>query len=185
MKLLFENWRKFLNEQRIFKPKRAGLYLFDFDDTLAVTSCTPSEEGGEITYDEFCHLGEEEKFDYLPEINSFKSVIDGVMKQGSYMENEVAILTARQPQIEVPIKNKFETEQGIPAASYKVYGVEGGAGPKARKVAELLDTGKYDFVYFVDDLQTNLDAVGLVVDSYGIEYQPVLVAHEGSDETPI
>jgi hypothetical protein len=39
MKLLLENWRKFLNEQQVFRPDRVGLYLFDFDDTLAVTSC--------------------------------------------------------------------------------------------------------------------------------------------------
>ena len=205
MKLLFENWRKFLNEQAAFRPDRVGLYLFDFDDTLARTSCRlnviykdgrveplatgefeqrrteleKAESEGEISFDEFCHLGEEDEFEYLPAIEDFRKVIDDVMKQGSYMENEVAILTARQPQVEVPIKNKLEKDQGIPGPSYRVYGVNGGGVQKARKVAELLDAGKYDFVYFADDSQDNLDAVGSVVVDYGIEYQPVLVAHGG------
>ena len=205
MKLLFENWRKFLNEQQVFKQDRVGLYLFDFDDTLAVTSCRihvvykdgrteplptgefeqrraeleAAESEGEISFDEFCHLGEEDEFEYLPAVENFRKVIDDVMKQGSYMENEVAILTARQPQVEVPIKNKLEKDQGIPGPSYRVYGVNGGGVQKARKVAELLDAGNYDFVYFADDSQDNLDAVGRVVADYGIEYQPVLVTHGG------
>ena len=205
MKLLFENWRRFLKEQKVFRPDRTGLYLFDFDDTLARTSCRlnviykdgrveplatgefeqrraeleKAESEGEISFDEFCHLGEEDEFDYLPGIEDFKDVLNNVMRQGSYMENEVAILTARQPQVEVPIKNKLEKDQGIPGASYRVYGVEGGGVLKARKVAELLDAGNYDFVYFADDSQDNLDAVGSAVVDYGIEYQPVLVAHGG------
>jgi hypothetical protein len=205
MKLLFENWRKFINEQKVFRPDRVGLYLFDFDDTLAVTSCRlnviykdgrveplatgefeqrraeleKAESEGEISFDEFCHLGEEDEFEYLPAMSDFKDVLNNVMKQGSFMKNEVAILTARQPQVEVPIKNKLEKDQGIPGASYRVYGVEGGGPQKARKVVELLNAGNYDFVYFADDSQDNLDAVGRVVADYGIEYQPVLVAHGG------
>ena len=70
-----------------------------------------------------------------------------------------------------------EKYQGIPGASYRVYGVEGGGARKAAKVVELLNAGNYDFVYFADDSQDNLDAVGSVVVDYGIEYQPVLVAH--------
>ena len=42
---------------------------------------------------------------------------------------------------------------------------------------EVLNAGNYDFVYFADDSQDNLDAVGSVVVDYGIEYQPVLIAH--------
>ena len=95
------------------------------------------------------------------------------------MKNEVAILTARMPQVEVPIKNKLEKDQGIPGASYRVYGVEGGGERKAAKVTELLNAGNYDLVYFADDSQDNLDAVGSVVVDYGIGYQPVLVAHGG------
>lgn len=197
MKLLLENWRKFLKEEVALKPDRNGLYLFDFDDTLAVTSCRievtykdgsterlPTEEfekqrkelekakeNEEISYEEFCHLGEEEEFDYLPEMENFKRLINDVIKQGTYMENEVAILTARQPEIETPLKNKLEKEQGIPSASYKIFGVSGGGAPKANKVRELLDTGKYDYVYFVDDSLNNLNAVSEVVEEYNIEFQ--------------
>ena len=115
MKLLFENWRKFLNEQQVFRPDRVGLYLFDFDDTLAVTSCRlnviykdgrveplatgefeqrsaeleNAESEGEISFDEFCHLGEEDEFEYLPAMSDFKDVLNNVMKQGSFMKNEV------------------------------------------------------------------------------------------------
>ena len=95
------------------------------------------------------------------------------------MKNEVAILTARQPQVEVPIKNKLEKDQGIPGASYRVYGVEGGGTRKAAKVVELLNAGNYDFVYFADDSRDNLDAVGSIVADYGIKYQPELIAHGG------
>ena len=52
--------------------------------------------------------------------------------------------------------------------------VEGGGARKAAKVADLLGAGNYDFVYFADDSQDNLDAVGSVVVDYGIEYQIVV-----------
>ena len=53
----------------------------------------------------------------------------------------------------------------------KIFGVSGGGAPKANKVRELLDTGKYDYVYFVDDSLNNLNAVREDVAENNIEIQ--------------
>ena len=210
MKLLLENWRKYLAEEDIFRPDRRGLYLFDFDDTLAVTSCEVNveyrDEDGEIikveplptgefeqqrqeieaaghtiSFDEFCHLGKRAEFRYLEMFDEFKRVLDEVSQtREKYQNNDVIILTARYSEIEDPIKTRFE-EEGIPDV-YQVEGVEGGGPAKAAEVEKRLgdrDKPNYDFVYFADDSQDNLDAVGFVVTNFGIEYQPVLVAHGG------
>jgi len=208
LKLLFENWRKYLAED-VFRPGRRGLYLFDFDDTLAVTSCEVSveyrDEDGEIikveplptgefeqqrkeieaaghtiSFDEFCHLGKRAEFRYLEMFDEFKRVLDEVSQtREKYENNDVIILTARYSEIEGPIKTRFK-EEGISDKIYQVEGVEGGGPAKAAEVEKRLgerDKPNYDFVYFADDSQANLDAVGAVVEGYGIEYEHVLVAH--------
>ena len=124
MKLLLENWREYINENKA-KPK---LRIFDFDDTIAKSDSnihitTDTGEKIEMTPGEYAthKINPNYKYDFSEfdevinprEIKQITNIIRNALNAGTE-EREIAVLTARDPAAEGPIcQSERNTSQAI------------------------------------------------------------------------
>ena len=172
MKLLLENWRKFLNEEK--------LRVFDFDDTLAMTdseiilvksdgskeNLTPAEyavyepqQGDQFDFSQF-------QGDLINprEVKKITKVFRRVLDSG-LEGRKVAILTARDSKALPGIKS-FIKDMGYDPGQIEIITL-GSSNPndKSAWIDSQIRKG-YKDIYFVDDSHKNIEAVNALKDKY-------------------
>ena len=164
MKLLLENWREYLRESK--------LRVFDFDDTLAKSDSkihitTDAGENLEMTPSEYAT--HEPREDYLYDFTEFDQVINPreIKQITNVLRNavnagtegrEIAILTARAPEAEGPIRDYLE---GIGFDTSKItFELLGDSDPHAKSswIHDRIQMGATDVLFF-DDSPKNIAAV--------------------------
>ncbi len=175
MKLLLENWRKFLNESK--------LRVFDFDDTLATTTSKvklTQADGSKrnLTPDEFAtyELQPGESYDEETAFIEFADVRDGeeIRQIANILRNvvdagtegrKIAILTARSAEAQQPIANFLE-EIGVDSSKVEIMTLSS-TDPQDKKdwIKREIQAGADDIEFF-DDSQDNVAAVESLKDDY-------------------
>jgi FMN phosphatase YigB (HAD superfamily) len=164
MKLLLKNWRKYLNESK--------LRVFDFDDTIAKSDSnihittdtgealvmTPGEYAThEINPDYEYDFSEFEEVINPREIKQITNIIRNALNAGTE-GREIAILTARAPGAEGPIRDYLES---IGLDTSKItFELLASSDPQAKAswVAERIKNGATDVLFF-DDSGKNVSAI--------------------------
>jgi hypothetical protein len=169
MKLLLENWRRYLTEANIQSATR--LSIFDFDETIAyakgyidvyekgtknfVKRITTQEE-----YDEIKVAGDYDyDFDALDQIEDpqeVKSITNIMRSRIKDSQTQVMILTARTPAVEDDIHRYLATlEQPIDTSEVYVKGLTG--GNKGQYILSVLqEFPNITSVEFYDDSTENI-----------------------------
>jgi len=181
MKLLMENWRQYLNEEK--------LRVFDFDDTLAATDSkiilhkasgeTIEQDPGEWAVytpqegDEFDFVQFEGDLINPKEIKKHMDILRKVLSAGSEGRKTV-ILTARNDAAREGIL-KFLEDIGINLESLELVTL-GSSDPqdKARWIEQKIKEG-YDDIVFFDDSDKNIAAVAALEKKYPIQLRARLV----------
>ena len=171
MKLLLENWRKYINESK--------LRVFDLDDTIAKSDSsiyittdtgeqivmTPTEYAThKINPDYEYNFSEFEEVINPREIKQITNIIRNALNAGTD-GREIAILTARAREAEGPIRNYLES---IGLDTSKItFELLGSSDPadKAAWVANRIENGATDVLFF-DDSGKNVDAVEALAERY-------------------
>ena len=168
MKLLLENWRDYINENKV-KPK---LRVFDFDDTIAKSDSKiyiTTDNGKEIimTPEDYAthKVNPEYEYDFSEfdevinprEIKQITNIIRNVLNAGTE-EREIAILTARDKNAEEPIR-KYLEEIGLDTSKI-TFVLLGDSDPHAKSswIYDRIVAGANDVLFF-DDSGKNVDAV--------------------------
>ena len=172
MKLILENWREYLREDK--------LRVFDFDDTLAYTDSkillrkadgttleqTPGEwavyepqEGDEFDFSQF-----QGELINPREMKAYTDILRNVLGAGSEGRKTV-ILTARTEGAAQGITNFLE-DIGIDPTSLELVTL-GSSDPqdKARWIEQRIGEG-YDDILFFDDSSKNINAVAALEKKY-------------------
>tara|TARA_B100000085_G_scaffold59319_1_gene52209 strand:+ start:1048 stop:1647 length:600 start_codon:yes stop_codon:yes gene_type:complete len=168
MKLLLENWRKYINENKA-KPK---LRVFDFDDTIAKSDSNiyiTTDTGQQIVMTPTEYATHKVNPDYEYDFSEFDEVINPreIKQITNIIRNalnagtegrEIAILTARAPEAEKPIRDYLESI-GLDT-SMITFVLLGSSNPqdKADWVANRIENGAVDVLFF-DDSGKNVEAV--------------------------
>ena len=175
MKLLLENWRDYLNEDKA-KPK---LRVFDFDDTIAKSDSNihiTTDTGEKITMDpgEYAThvMNPDYEYDFSEfdevinprEIKQITNIIRNALNAGTE-GREIAILTARDPAAEGPIKDYLDSI-GLDT-SMITFELLGSSNPqsKAAWIADRIENGAVDVLFF-DDSGKNVEAVQALSGQY-------------------
>jgi hypothetical protein len=178
MKLLLENWREYINENKA-KPK---LRVFDFDDTIAKSDSKiyiTTDTGEKITMTPEKYATHKMNPNYEYDFSEFDEVINPreIVQITNVIRNvlnaeekkpegrEIAILTARDPAAEEPIKNYLES---IGLDTSKItFELLATSLPQAKAdwIAKRIDNGAVDVLFF-DDSGKNVDAVQALSDQY-------------------
>jgi hypothetical protein len=185
MKLLLENWREYINENKA-KPK---LRVFDFDDTIAKSDSNihiTTDTGEKITMDPGEYATHKMNPNYEYDFSEFDEVINPreIVQITNVIRNvlnaeerkpegrEIAILTARDPAAEGPIKDYIES---IGLDTSKItFELLATSNPQAKAdwpqakadwIAKRIDNGAVDVLFF-DDSGKNVDAVQALSDQY-------------------
>ena len=171
MKLLLENWRKYLNESK--------LRVFDFDDTIAKSDSnihitTDTGEKIEMTPGEYAVHKTNPNYEYdfsefdevinPREIKQITNIIRNALNAG-IEGREIAILTARDPAAEEPIRNYLES---IGLDTSKItFELLATSDPQAKAdwIADRIQKGATDVLFF-DDSGKNVDAVEMLSSQY-------------------
>jgi len=177
MKLLFENWKKFLNESK--------LRVFDFDDTLVTTSSMVEltlADGSKrkLTSGEFAayepaegeHYDEETAFVEFEdvhdaeEIKQIANILRGVVAAGTE-GRKIAILTARSAAAQEPIADFLENILAPLDSSVIEIVTLASADSEDKKnwVKSQIEAGAND-VEFFDDSEKNVAAVGSLKEDF-------------------
>jgi len=175
MKLLLENWRKYLNENKA-KPK---LRVFDFDDTIAKSDSNiyiTTDTGQQIVMTPTEYATHKVNPDYEYDFSEFDEVINPreIKQITNIIRNalnagtegrEIAILTARAPEAEKPIRDYLESI-GLDT-SMITFVLLGSSNPqdKADWVANRIENGAVDVLFF-DDSGKNVKAVQALESMY-------------------
>ena len=164
MKLLFENWREYLTESK--------LRVFDFDDTIAKSDSsihitTDTGERIEMTPGEYAthEMNPDYEYDFSEfdevinprEIKQITNIIRNAINAGTE-GREIAILTARAPEAEGPIRDYLES---IGLDTSKItFELLGDSDPHAKSswIHDRIIAGATDVLFF-DDSGKNVDAV--------------------------
>tara|TARA_R110000824_G_scaffold100989_1_gene239872 strand:- start:138 stop:698 length:561 start_codon:yes stop_codon:yes gene_type:complete len=172
MKLLFENWRKYLNESK--------LRIFDFDDTLATTDSkiiVKKSDGTQVeqTPGEYAVYEPQpgDEFDFSQfggalinpkEIKAMANVFRRITSAPG--DRKVAILTARAEGAKEAIR-KFISDMGVDVEPIEIETL-GSSDPldKAAWIDKKIQQG-YSDIYFADDSHKNI----AVVDDLKKKYQ--------------
>ena len=171
MKLLLENWRKYLNESK--------LRVFDFDDTIAKSDSnihitTDTGEKIEMTPGEYATHKINPNYDYdfsefdqvinPREIKQITNIIRNALNAGTE-GREIAVLTARAPESEASIRNYLES-LGLDTSKI-TFELLGSSNPddKASWIANRIEQGATDVLFF-DDSGKNVDAVQSLQSKY-------------------
>lgn len=167
------------------------LYIFDFDDTLALTDSTvlvTKADGTEIELNsrEFAKYREEpgDELDF----SGFMSVPGGSIIQGTVDAMEAAIsshgmrsvyiVTARSLPSKESVR-KFLADNGVSVP--KIVATAGSAG-KAEWLRSMLITGDYDSVHVFEDCTKNIDMLSAIVEEFNDEFQAL--GYSGVDYIP-
>ena len=168
MKLLLENWRKYINENKA----KLKLRVFDFDDTIAKSDSniyittdigqqivmTPTEYAThKVNPDYEYDFSEFDEVINPREIKQITNIIRNALNAGTE-GREIAILTARAPEAEKPIRDYLESI-GLDT-SMITFVLLGSSNPqdKADWVANRIENGAVDVLFF-DDSGKNVEAV--------------------------
>ena len=172
MKLLLENWREYLKEQK--------LRVFDFDDTLAKTDArivVNKADGSilDLTPGEYAvyEPEEDDEFDYSEfrgelinprEVKAVTNIFRRVIAAGTE-DRKVAILTARAPDAYGAIRD-YLVEIGVDPDDVE-FAMLGTSEPEAKSswIEDHIKKG-YNDIYFVDDSGKNVAAVNNLKKSY-------------------
>ena len=164
MKLLLENWRKYLGESK--------LRVFDFDDTIAKSDSnihitTDTGENITMTPGEYAthKINPDYEYDFSEfdevinprEIKQITNIIRNALNAGTEGQ-EIAILTARAPEAEASIRDYLE---GIGLDTSKItFELLGDSDPHAKSswIHDRIRTGATDVLFF-DDSGKNVEAV--------------------------
>ena len=164
MKLLLENWRKYLSESK--------LRVFDFDDTIAKSDSNihvTTDTGEKITMDpgEYAThvMNPDYEYDFSEfdevinprEIKQITNIIRNALNAGTE-GREIAILTARDPAAEGAIRDYLDSI-GLDT-SMITFELLGSSDPqtKAAWIADRIESGATDVLFF-DDSGKNIEAV--------------------------
>ena len=168
MKLLLENWREYINENKA-KPK---LRIFDFDDTIAKSDSnihitTDTGEKIEMTPGEYAthKINPNYKYDFSEfdevinprEIKQITNIIRNALNAGTE-EREIAVLTARDPAAEGPIRNYLDSIGLDPSKITFELLATSDPQAKADWIENRIKNGAIDVLFF-DDSGKNVDAV--------------------------
>ena len=171
MKHLLENWRQYLNESK--------LRVFDFDDTIAKSDSnihitTDTGEKIEMTPGEYAthkinpnYVYDFSEFDEVinpREIKQITNIIRNALNAG-IEGREIAILTARDPAAEGPIRDYLES---IGLDTSKItFELLATSDPQAKAdwIADRIQNGATDVLFF-DDSGKNVDAVEALSGQY-------------------
>jgi len=181
MKLLMENWRKYLNEEK--------LRVFDFDDTLAVTDSKiilhkADGETIEQTPGEWAiYIPQQgDKFDFAQfrgdlinprEIKKNMDIFRKVLAAGSEGRKTV-ILTARSDDAREGIL-KFLKDMEINLSNLELVTLNSSdPQDKAKWIEQRIEEG-YDDIVFLDDSYKNIAAVAALEKKYPVELEARLV----------
>tara|TARA_R110000787_G_scaffold67104_5_gene150381 strand:- start:541 stop:1128 length:588 start_codon:yes stop_codon:yes gene_type:complete len=164
MKLLLENWRKYVNESK--------LRVFDFDDTIAKSDSniyitTDTGEEVSMTPGEYAthKINPDYEYDFSEfdevinprEIKQITNIIRNALNAGTE-GREIAILTARAPEAEASIRDYLES---IGLDTSKItFELLGDSDPHAKSswIHDRIRTGATDVLFF-DDSGKNVEAV--------------------------
>ena len=156
------------------------LYIFDFDDTLALTNSrvrVTKADGSTIEMNsrEFAKYREEPGD--VPDFSGFMSVPGGTLIRGTvdamedaisqYGIRSVFIVTARAFGSRDSVR-KFLTDNGVTVP--KIITTAGSAG-KADWLRSKLITGDYDQVHVFEDCTKNIQMLGQVVNEFNEEFE--------------
>ena len=171
MKLLLENWRKYMNESK--------LRVFDFDDTIAKSDSNiyiTTDTGEKITMDpgEYATHEVEPNYEYdfsefdevinPREIKQITNIIRNALNAGTD-GREIAILTARAPSAEESIRGYLES---IGLDTSKItFALLGSSDPadKSAWIADRIEAGATDVLFF-DDSGKNVEEVNSLAGRY-------------------
>ena len=171
MKLILENWRKYLNESK--------LRVFDFDDTIAKSDSkiyitTDTGEKLVMTPGQYATHKVNPNYEYdfsefdevinPREIKQITNIVRNAINAGTE-GREIAILTARDQKSENAIKKYLET---IDIDTSKItFVLLGDSSPerKAAWIANRIEAGATDVLFF-DDSGKNVDAVQALTSKY-------------------
>ena len=168
MKLLLESWREYLNEGKA-KPK---LRVFDFDDTIAKSDSNihiTTDTGKKITMDPGEYATHKINPDYNYDFSEFDEVINpreikqitniirNALNAGTE-EREIAVLTARDPAAEGPIRDYLDSIGLDPSKITFELLATSDPQAKADWIARRIDNGAVDVLFF-DDSGKNVEAV--------------------------
>ena len=171
MKLLLENWRKYLSESK--------LRVFDFDDTIAKSDSNihvTTDTGEKITMDpgEYAThvMNPDYEYDFSEfdevinprEIKQITNIIRNALNAGTE-GREIAILTARDPAAEGAIRDYLDSI-GLDT-SMITFELLGSSDPqtKAAWIADRIESGATDVLFF-DDSGKNVEAVQALSGQY-------------------
>ena len=164
MKLVLENWRKYVNESK--------LRVFDFDDTIAKSDSniyitTDTGEEVSMTPGEYAthKINPDYEYDFSEfdevinprEIKQITNIIRNALNAGTE-GREIAILTARAPEAEASIRDYLES---IGLDTSKItFELLGDSDPHAKSswIHDRIRTGATDVLFF-DDSGKNVEAV--------------------------
>ena len=171
MKLLMENWRKYLTESK--------LRVFDFDDTLAKSDSkihittdtgekiimTPAEYATHVQNPNYKYDFSE--FDQVinpREIKQITNIVRNALNAGTE-GREIAILTARAATAEPEVRSYLENI-GLDTSkiTFELLG-DSSAQAKADWIANRIDAGITDVLFF-DDSGNNVEAVNQLKNVY-------------------
>jgi len=191
MKLLLENWRQYLKENK--------LRVFDFDDTLVMTDSvayltqadgaerelTPAEfatyelkDGESYEEDAFREFGEVEN---PREVRQMMNVLRNVVnKELSEPEGrKIVILTARAHHARLPIVKYLESV-GLDTSKIEVHTLQD-ADPESKSgwvESQILQHG-FDDIEFFDDSLENVRAVQSLKDKYNVRLRSRQISYGG------
>jgi FMN phosphatase YigB (HAD superfamily) len=192
MKLLLENWRKFINESK--------LRVFDFDDTIAKSDSKiyiTTDTGRELVMTPGQYATHKVNPDYEYDFSEFDEVINPreIKQITNIVRNalnagtegrEIAILTARAPEAEEAIRKYLESlELDTSKITFVLLG-DSDPQAKAAWVAERIEAGATDVLFF-DDSGKNVDAVESLSEVYPevkIKARKVKYAEDIAENTP-
>ena len=192
MKLLLENWRKYLNESK--------LRVFDFDDTIAKSDSKiyiTTDTGRELVMTPGQYATHKVNPDYEYDFSEFDDVINPreIKQITNIVRNainagtdgrEIAILTARARGAEDAIKKYLKSiDIDISKITFVLLG-DSAPEAKAEWVAERIEAGATDVLFF-DDSEKNFDAIEALSEVYPkvkIIARKVKYAEDIAENTP-
>ena len=171
MKLLLENWRKYLSESK--------LRVFDFDDTIAKSDSKiyiTTDTGKKLVMTPGQYATHKVNPDYEYDFSEFDEVINPreIKQITNIVRNalnagtegrEIAILTARDQKSEDAIKKYLESINIDTSKITFVLLGDSSAEMKAAWIADRIESGATDVLFF-DDSGKNVDAVEALANKY-------------------
>ena len=180
MKLLLENWRKFLKEEDIIPAdiEKKILAVFDFDETIADTHAKtvvrvkgtgdPVRRLSQVQLDTE-KPGEDEELDFsefddVGDAEEKKNITNKMRKFIDDQSSQVMVVTSREPKAEDPIQS-YLNFLGIDTNSLIIKGLAGAS--KGDYLADIVKMNpSINKVYFFDDSEANVQDVWMKLNTF-------------------